>query len=102
MSPAALMNALWGSSHPQLPPGSVDWFWVIAEVARMGEGCEKSAGMDNSSGLFNLVFLNCDKWYKLMVRSTGLGPRLSGINLYSSMVILDKLLMLPVLQFSYL
>lgn len=101
-SPTALMGALWGSLHLQLPPGSVDWFWVTAEVARMGKGSEKSPGMESSSVLFNLVFLDCDKWYKLMVRSTGLGARLSGINLYFSTVILDKLVMLPVLQFSHL
>lgn len=102
MSPTAFMGALWGSSHPQLPPGSVDWFWVTAEVARMGKGSEESPGMESSSVLFNLVFLDCGKWYKLMARSTGLGVRLSGINVYFSTVILDKLVMLPVLQFSHL
>lgn len=80
MSPAAFMGALWGSALSQPPRGSLDRFWVTAEVGRSGEewakGSEKSPGMENSSILSNLVFLNCDKWYNLMVRSTGLGARL--------------------------
>lgn len=66
------------------------------------EGSEKSHGKGNCWILFTLMFLNGDRQYCLMVRSTELGARLPGINSCSFIVILGKLLMLLVLQLSHL